>query len=89
MTQDTVNAMTVGIDIGDQHSHFCVLDNEGETLEEGRLKTTEEAFAQRFGDAARLRIAIEASTHSPWIARISDSKPLVFRDERPFGGLNR
>ena len=32
------------------------------------MKTTEEAFAQRFGDAARMRIAIEASTHSPWIA---------------------
>lgn len=70
MTQDTVNTMTVGIDLGDLHSHFCVLDSMGETLEEGRLKTTREAFAQRFGEAAPMRIAIEASTHSPWVAAL-------------------
>lgn len=70
MTQNTVNAMTVGIDIGDQHSHFCVLDRAGETLEESRLKTTKEALIQRFGAAEPMRIAIEASTHSPWICAL-------------------
>lgn len=65
---DTAIEMTVGIDLGDEHSHFCALDNTGEILEEGRLKTTKAAFEQRFKSAARMRIAIEASTHSPWVS---------------------
>jgi transposase len=72
MTQNTVNEMTIGIDLGDQYSHFCALDRAGEILEEGRLKTTKEAFIGRFKDAARMRIAIEASTHSPWVSALLD-----------------
>lgn len=68
MKHDTENEMTIGIDLGDQHSHFCALDSTGEILEEGRLKTTKAAFDQRFKTASPMRIAIEASTHSPWVS---------------------
>ncbi len=68
MTEDTVNETTIGIDLGDEHSHFCALDDTGEVLEEGRLKTTKAAFGRRFRSAAPMRIAIEASTHSPWVS---------------------
>ncbi len=70
MTQSIANEVTIGIDLGDQHSHFCALDSAGEILEEGRLKTTKEAFNQRFTTAAPMRIAIEASTHSPWVCAL-------------------
>ena len=33
---------TVGIDLGDQWSRYCVLDEEGEIAEEGRFKTAPE-----------------------------------------------
>ncbi len=36
----TTKGWTVGIDLGDQWSRYCVLDQEGEAIEEGRLKTT-------------------------------------------------
>ena len=60
-------AKTMGIDIGDQWSHYCVLNEEGEVLEEGRLRTNAEAFAQHFASEAPVRIAIENGTHSIWI----------------------
>ncbi len=59
--------LTIGIDLGDKHSHLCVLDCEGTILEESRLQTNPDAFRQRFGGIAPARIAIEAGTHSPWV----------------------
>lgn len=35
---------TVGVDLGDRFSHYCVLNGDGEVLEEGRVRTSEEAF---------------------------------------------
>ena len=39
-------------------------------IEEGRLRTTPEAFERRFASEPSLRIAIEAGTHSPWASRV-------------------
>lgn len=63
-------AMTIGIDLGDKWSHFCVLDPHGEIREEGRIATTVEAFSERFNTEVRYRIAIEVGTHSPWVQRL-------------------
>ena len=42
--------MTAGLDLGDKYSYLCLLDDEsGEVIEEGRLRTTPEAFERRFG----------------------------------------
>ena len=62
----SVPRLTIGIDLGDKHSHLCVLDGEGTIVEESRLQTRPEAFRQRFGGISPARIAIEAGTHSPW-----------------------
>src|SRR5947209_19850 len=62
---------TVGLDLGDKYPHLCLLDtNSGEVVEEGRLRTTPDAFARRFGSEEPLRIAIEVGTHSPWASRV-------------------
>ncbi len=58
--------LTIGINLGDQHSHLCVLDGKGAILEESRLQTKPAAFRQRFAGLPPARIAIEAGTHSPW-----------------------
>ena len=39
-------------------------------IEEGRLRTTPEAFGRRFRSERPMRIAIEAGTHSPWASRV-------------------
>jgi transposase len=38
--------------------------------EEGRLRTTPEAFRRRFASERPVRIAIEAGTHAPWASRV-------------------
>jgi transposase len=39
-------------------------------MEEGRLRTTPEAFRGRLASEQPMRIAIEAGTHSPWASRV-------------------
>lgn len=65
-----VEGMTVGLDLGDRFSHFAVLDEEGELVEEGRVATREAPLRQRFSGCPRLRIALETGTHSPWVSRV-------------------
>ena len=62
--------VTVGIDLGDRHSHLCLLDtHSGEIIEESRITTTQKGFERRFSGREPMRVAIEAGTHSPWISR--------------------
>jgi transposase len=62
---------TAGLDIGDNYSYLCLVDQEsGEIIEEGRLRTTPEALRRRFASESSLRIAIETGTHSPWVSRL-------------------
>jgi transposase len=60
--------ITIGIDIGDRWSHYCILDEEGEAVEEGRFRTTATSVGRQFQDVPAARIAIEAGTHSIWIS---------------------
>ena len=63
--------MTAGLDLGDNYSYLCLIDQlSGEVMEEGRLRTTPEAFRRRFSSERPMRIAIEAGTHSPWASRV-------------------
>src|SRR3712207_6486634 len=63
--------MTAGLDLGDRYSYLCLIDQEdGEVVEEGRLRTTPEALRSRFASERPLRIAIETGTHSPWVSRV-------------------
>jgi transposase len=63
--------ITAGLDLGDWDSYLCLIDTKsGEVIEEGRLRTTPEAFLRRFASEGPMRIAIEAGTHSPWVSRL-------------------
>jgi hypothetical protein len=67
--------MTAGLDLGDKYSYLCLIDHKsGEVIEEGRLRTTPEAFSRRFASEEPLRIAIEAGTHSPWASRVLEEE---------------
>ena len=66
-------SFTIGMDLGDKSSHYCVLDSEGEIVREGTVATTKKGMQQRFGSMPRCRIAIEVGTHSPWVSRLLSS----------------
>ena len=60
-----------GVDIGDRNSHLCLIDTgNGEVIEESKIRTSSSAFERYFSKAERMRVAIEAGTHSPWISRL-------------------
>src|SRR5246500_4729260 len=54
-----LDRLTVGVDLGDQRSHFCILGFEGETLSEGQLQTREEEVAEFFQALAAARVVME------------------------------
>lgn len=60
--------LTIGMDLGDKTSRYCVLNSAGEVLEEGACPTTRKGMAQ-FGSRGHCRIALEVGTHSPWVSR--------------------
>ena len=62
--------LTIGLDLGDRSSWYCVLDETGELLLEQRLSTSPKAMREVFGGMPRSRIALETGTHSPWISRL-------------------
>ena len=72
MKKDTKigSGLTVGVDLGDRWSRYCVLDEDGQILEEDTIATTAQALRKRFGDLEASRVVIEVGTHSPWIQRL-------------------
>jgi len=62
--------VTIGMDLGDRNSRYCLLNDEGEILREGQVATTKAGMMQTFGSIGRARIAIEVGTHSPWVSRL-------------------
>jgi transposase len=62
--------LTIGLDLGDRSSWYCVLDERGEVLLERRLSTTPKAIREVFGGMPRSRIALETGMHSPWVSRL-------------------
>ena len=66
-------AKVVGLDLGDRYSHYCVVSGAGEVMEEGRIQTDAAALKKHFGAEPRMRIALEAGTHSGWVSRMLKS----------------
>jgi transposase len=62
--------ITIGMDLGDKTSRYCVLGGDGEVQSEGSVATTRKAMAQKFSGIGRCRLAIEVGTHSPWLSRL-------------------
>src|SRR5437667_10992809 len=62
--------LTIGVDLGDRWSCYCVLDEAGEILLEQKVATTPEAMKQIFEKIPCGLIAMETGTHSPWVSRL-------------------
>ena len=63
------NQLTIGLDLGDRTSHYCILNEAGEVILESKLPTTPKGIEEVFGRIPRSRIALETGTHSPWVSR--------------------
>jgi len=59
---------TIGIDLGDKVSRYCVVDQDGEVVEEGSFRNQASSIDKHFGGEPR-RIALEAGAQSAWISR--------------------
>ena len=69
MTGDNIlkgDKLTIGVDLGDRSSSYCVLNEAGDIVLEHKLATTPEAMKEVFGRMPRSRMALETGTHFPW-----------------------
>jgi transposase len=62
--------LTIGLDLGDRSSFYCVLNRAGEVILEERVATGPEAMKKAFEKMPASRIALETGTHSPWVSRL-------------------
>src|SRR5215510_7036373 len=62
--------LTIGLDLGDRNSWYCVVDEAGQIQLEQRVRTSAKGLREVFGPLPRSRVALEIGTHSPWISRL-------------------
>src|SRR5438067_797964 len=62
--------LTIGMDLGDRWSCYCILDEAGTIILEQKVAMTPEAMKQTFSKIPRTLIAMETGTHSTWIRRL-------------------
>jgi len=64
------NIITIGMDLGDKFHMAVVFDGDGKELETAKLTNTKIGVCKFFKPYRSAQVAIEASTHSPWISRL-------------------
>ena len=57
-----------GLDLGKKSSNFCIVDEKRTVIREGKVRNRVHELCRLFGKLPRMKIAIEASTKSFWIA---------------------
>jgi transposase len=65
----TMEGLTIGIDLGDKRSCYCVLDRAGNKIEENSFSNTSAALAKHFGGLRPARVALETGAQTGWISR--------------------
>ena len=61
---------TIGLDLGDRYSFYVVLDEGGQVVEEGRVRTRQQDLQKQFSSFGPSRVALEAGGQSAWISRL-------------------
>jgi transposase len=63
--------ITIGMDLGDKVSRYCVLGGqEGDQVTEGSVGMNKKAMLQKFARMRRCRVAMEVGTQSGWVSRL-------------------
>lgn len=71
MTKSTAkhSPMTIGLDIGDRNTHYCVLDATRSVVEHGSFPTTPAKLSKVLSKFPASRVVLEAGSQSPWMSR--------------------
>ncbi len=64
MKQNFTNTETIGIDLGDRTSRYCIFDADGEVVEEGSFRNQRDSIQKHFSGSA-CTIALEGSKAWP------------------------
>jgi transposase len=72
MKQTSVNvpARSIGLDLSDETSTFCMVDGDGKVAREGSVQTGEAGLRRLFEGLDASRVVLEATTQSSWIAKL-------------------
>lgn len=65
-----LDRLTVGVDVGDQWSNYCILGLGGETLAEGQFRSKLDDVGEFFAGVAGSRVVMEVGTHSAWMRKV-------------------
>ena len=60
---------TIGLDLGDKRHAICVLDQQGEIIDERSITNHRESLRRLAKKYPGARIALEVGSHSPWVSR--------------------
>ncbi len=65
---------TLGLDLGDRRSTYCLLDAAGKIEAEDAVATSRECFEALSARYPASVIAMETGTHSPWVSRLFEAR---------------
>jgi transposase len=63
------SGVTVGIDLGDKKHAICVLNREGEIVDERTITNHRESFRRLSKKYPEALMVMEVGSHSPWLSR--------------------
>jgi len=67
--RSTSEPLTIGVDLGDRTSHYCILNAAGEIVERDKVPTRAPDLMRKFHRKGQVRMVLEVGTHSPWVSR--------------------
>jgi transposase len=67
---------TLGLDLGDRRSHYCLVDRRGREIDPAVVETTPSSLKAFFKRMKGARLVIEMSTHACWIADLAEAAGL-------------
>ena len=66
-----IPAFTLGMDLGDKKTDYCLLSQDGKVLERGKVSTRRRALEAFFSEQPHSRTVIECGTHSRWVQQVA------------------
>lgn len=66
----SLSHLTVGLDVGDKRTHYCVVDSERRVVASGSFATTREALEAALAPFPKAAVILEAGSQSPWMSRV-------------------
>ncbi len=75
-TAGTSAKKTLGFDLGDRCSHYCLVDRKAREIEQGVVETNHSSLRAFFKRMKGVRLVLEMGTHACWIADLAEEMGL-------------